>query len=320
MRIIQFVTKQNQRRVGRVENERINVLKNALTTYDLFFRSLLNQATLQETIGQLISNQYEDYAVLIKDRRIRVPVDHPDPYHTWITGTGLTHLGSAASRSAMHQNLSVAEAPDATDSMKMFRMGIENGKMKDNIPAVQPEWFYKGNGLSAVHPEQPLNKPHFALDGGEEPELAGLYIIDPNGNPQRIGFALGNEFSDHKMERINYLYLAHSKLRECSYGPELLLDELPNEIAGKSRILRDNAVLWEKEFFTGEEYMSHNMANLEYHHFKYDLFRQPGDVHVHFLGTSVLSFSDHIETKKGDIFEIESPVFGKPLRNPLTVA
>ncbi len=317
MRLIQFVTKENLRRVGLVEGEKINMLKSVKSTYDLFFRQLQDQTSMQDTVSQLVSGHYENYTSLIDEGRILVPLDHPDPYHTWITGTGLTHLGSANSRSAMHQNLKTAEAPDATDSMKMFRMGIENGKMKENNPAVQPEWFYKGNGLSVVHPGHPISKPHFAMDGGEEPELAGLYIIDPGGTPRRIGFALGNEFSDHKMERINYLYLAHSKLRSSSYGPELLLDELPGKIAGKSRILRDNKILWEKEFFTGEDSMSHNIANLEHHHFKYDLFRQPGDVHVHFLGTSVLSFSDHIEAKAGDVFEIEAPVFGKPLRNTL---
>ena len=38
---------------------------------------------------------------------------------------------------------------------------------------------------------------------------------------------LSNEFSDHVMERQNYLYLAHSKLRSCSFGPELLVGDLP---------------------------------------------------------------------------------------------
>ena len=59
----------------------------------------------------------------------------------------------------------------------------------------------------------------FALDGGEEPELVGLYVIGPDGTPHRLGFALGNEFSDHVTERSNYLYLAHSKLRACAVGP-----------------------------------------------------------------------------------------------------
>jgi hypothetical protein len=32
-------------------------------------------------------------------------------------------------------------------------------------------------------------------------------------HPRRVGFALGNEFSDHTLEKKNYLYLAHSKGR-----------------------------------------------------------------------------------------------------------
>jgi hypothetical protein len=318
-RIIQYKAPSGQRHVGIVKGEKISVLKDASTTYDLFHKSLQQHISPGEMALQLDSGNRESYDDILREKRILVPLDHPDPYHTWITGTGLTHLGSAASRSAMHQKVAAAGAPDATDSMKMFRMGIENGKMQHGIPAVQPEWFYKGNGLSAVHPEQPLHCPSYAMDGGEEPELAGLFVIDPLGNPCRIGFALGNEFSDHKMERINYLYLAHSKLRQCSYGPELLLDELPLEITGTTRIRRKGQVLWEKEFLTGEGNMSHNIANLEYHQFKYELFRQPGDVHVHFLGTSVLSFSDQIETLEGDEFEIESLLFGKALRNPLVL-
>ena len=39
--------------------------------------------------------------------------------------------------------------------------------------------------------------PDFAEDFGEEPELTGLYVIADDGQPYRIGFALGNEFSDH---------------------------------------------------------------------------------------------------------------------------
>ncbi len=319
MRLVQFLTERNQRGVGLADRHRINVLKNIRSTYDLFFLATLDQTTIQNRVHQLASDRYEDYAALIKEKRILVPLDHPDPYHTWITGTGLTHLGSAASRNAMHLSMDPTQNIDITDSMKMFRMGMENGKMKGNTPASQPEWFYKGNGLVSVHPEQPIYLPTYALDGGEEPELAGLYINDARGNPHRIGFALGNEFSDHKMERINYLYLAHSKLRSCSYGPELLLDDLPSKIVGRSRIIRNKAVLWEKEFLTGEGYMTHNFANLEHHHFKYYLFRQPGDVHVHFMGTSVISFADQIEAKKDDIFEIESAVFGKPLRNPLAI-
>jgi hypothetical protein len=131
---------------------------------------------------------------------------------------------------------------------------------------------------------------------------------------------LGNEFSDHVTERVNYLWLAHSKLRVASYGPEILVGELPADIRGTSRIHRGGKVLWEKPFLSGEANMSHTLANLEHHHFKYPIFRQPGDLHVHYFGTATLSFADGLKTEPGDTFEIEAPEFGQPLRNTLSFA
>jgi len=95
---------------------------------------------------------------------------------------------------------------------------------------------------------------------------------------------------------------------------------LPADVRGMSRIVRDGKTLWEKPFLTGETNMSHAIANLEHHHFKYRLFRRPGDVHVHFYGTATLSFSEGIETRAGDVFEIEAPPFRLPLRSPLARA
>ena len=121
-------------------------------------------------------------------------------------------------------------------------------------------------------------------------------------------------------ERINYLFLAHSKLRETSFGPELLVGELPADVRGTSRIRRGGRVIWEKPFLSGEANMSHTFANLEHHHFKYGLFRQPGDLHVHMFGTATLSFADGIRAEPGDVFEIEAAPFGLALRNPLAQA
>lgn len=244
-----------------------------------------------------------------------LPVSHPDPGHLHLTGTGLTHLGSAAARDAMHAKLESAE--NLTDSMKMFRMGIEGGRPVPGDVGAQPEWFYKGNGHAAVAPGEALEAPGFAEDGGEEPEIAGIYLIGPDGTPHRIGWTLGNEFSDHVTERVNYLWLAHSKLRAASFGPEILLGDLPPDIRGTSRILRGGEVIWEKPFLSGEGNMSHTIANLEHHHFKYGIFRHPGDLHVHFFGTATLSFADGVKTEDGDLFEIEAADFGQPLRNGL---
>lgn len=237
---------------------------------------------------------------------------HDDPTHLHATGTGLTHLGSADTRNQMH-----GDAADVTDSMRMFREGLEGGRPEGDAPGVQPEWFYKGNGHTMVNPDSPIPAPDFGLDAGEEPELAGIYLIDRSGTPVRLGFALANEFSDHVLEKRNYLLLAHSKLRPFSIGPALRVGPAPSDIRGVSRIWRGGECLWSKAFRTGEANMSHSLSNLEHHHFKYDLFRHPGDVHVHMFGTATLSFADGIRCRDGDIFEIEAEGFGPPLRNPL---
>ncbi|MBB5710228.1 AraD1 family protein [Sphingomonas xinjiangensis] len=243
------------------------------------------------------------------------PISHEDPAHLVMTGTGLTHLGSAEGRDKMHREAASAETQ--TDSMRMFLEGVEGGKPAAGKAGQQPEWFYKGDGTQLVGPGEPLAMPAFAQDGGEEPELAGIYLIGPDGTPHRLGLCLANEFSDHVTERHNYLWLAHSKLRQAALGPELLVGEAPRDVRGASRIVRNGETLWEKPFLSGEDNMSHSLANLEYHHFKYALFRRPGDIHVHFFGTATLSFSDGIRTQEGDVFEIEAAPFTLPLRNPL---
>jgi hypothetical protein len=259
-----------------------------------------------------------DIAAELAAGRLTSPIDHGDPAHLIMTGTGLTHLGSAEGRDKMHR--AAADAEKQTDSMRMFLEGVEGGKPAEGARGQQPEWFYKGDGSGLVAPGAALTMPDFAQDGGEEPELAGIYMIGPDGTPFRLGLCLANEFSDHVTERHNYLWLAHSKLRQASLGPELLVGTLPEHIEGMSRIYRDGEVLWEKPFLSGEANMSHGIANLEAHHFKYDLFRRPGDVHVHFFGTATLSFADGLATREGDVFEIEAAPFTLPLRNTLTKA
>jgi hypothetical protein len=259
-----------------------------------------------------------DIAAALAEGRVLAPIDHPDPAHLILTGTGLTHLGSAEGRDKMHKAAQAGE--QLTDSMRMFLMGVEGGKPADGAIGAQPEWFYKGDGSHVVGHGAPLTSPAFAKDGGEEPEIAGVYIIGPDRTPHRLGFCLANEFSDHVIERGNYLWLAHSKLRQAALGPELLTGELPADVRGASRIVRDGQTVWEKPFLSGEANMSHTIANLEHHHFKYDLFRRPGDVHVHFFGTATLSFSDGLQTQLGDIFEIEAAPFLYPVRNPLAQA
>ncbi|MCJ7549519.1 MAG: FAH family protein [Anaerolineae bacterium] len=325
MRIIQFLDLEGTHRVGIVRDaETVDALAGEQTVYSLALEAIRNSKSLTQVLSEQTAGRHVDYAALVAERRILAPLDHPDPAHTLVTGTGLTHLGSADARDAMHKadQAAVAGAPaePLTDSMRMFRMGIEGGKPAPGETGVQPEWFYKGDGGIVTAPYRPLLGPAFALDGGEEPEIAGLYVVGFDGTPHRLGFALGNEFSDHVMEKQNYLYLAHSKLRPCTFGPELRLGELPKDIRGSSRILRADSVIWEKPFLSGEANMSHTIANLEYHHFKYRQFCRPGDVHVHFFGTATLSFAEGITLIPGDEMEIEAQSFGRPLRNALATS
>ena len=284
------------------------------SVYALASEALNANTTLSSLLDKHGYGEEIDLVDALLHKRILTPVDHSDSARVFLTGTGLTHLGSADARDRMHAK---AHSADASDSMKMFRMGLEGGKPEPGQAGVQPEWFYKGDGRSIVAPESPLPSPEFAADAGEEPELAGIYLIAADGTPCRLGFTLANEFSDHIMERTNYLYLAHSKLRCASLGPELLVGELPADIRGTARITRSGQTVWEKPFLTGEANMSHHVRNLEHHHFKYELFRRPGDLHVHFFGTATLSFADGIKAQEGDIFEIEAQPFLLPLRNPL---
>jgi len=212
-----------------------------------------------------------------------------------------------------------AESAAVTDSARMYQLGVEGGRPAPGTIGVSPEWFYKGCGTVLRAHGEPLHAPNFGGDGGEEPEIAGAYIIDRDGRPRRVGFMQANEFSDHVTEKRNYLYLAPSKLRECAIGPELVLDQEFNLIPGVVSIERAGGVLWSKQIATGEEKMCHSLANIEHHHFKYPAHRRPGDAHVHFYGADAFSFGAGITLEDGDLMRVSFEGFGRPLQNPILI-
>jgi hypothetical protein len=319
IQLVQFLQANGDRAIALASEQPglLRVIDGYARVYDLALAAIRAHETLATFVQSRLSRSSVDYDRVIAEQRLLPPLDHPDPAHCLVSLTGLTHIGSAHSRDQMHAALA---SGSATDSSRMFQIGVAGGKPAAGQIGAQPEWAYKGDGRCVVAPEQALTQPAFADDGGEEAEIAGLYIIAEDGSPWRVGFALGNEFADHVLERQNYLYLAHSKLRECSFGPALLVGELPESMRGEVRIRRHEAVIWSSPFETGEAHMCHSIANLEYHHFKYDLFRRPGDVHVHFFGANGVSFGAGVQTRDGDVFEIDLPLFGRPLRNGLRVA
>lgn len=318
LRLLQYRGDHGQRRVIAAAAEEAWFVPGVASVREVAGQAVRGGMDLAACIASAGRGDPVDPAASLAAGRLMAPIDHEDPAHLILSGTGLTHLGSAEGRDRMHKAAAAGSA--LTDSMRIFLEGLEGGRPAAGELGQQPEWFYKGDGSQLVGPGEALIMPRFARDGGEEPELAGIYLIGADGQPHRLGFALANEFSDHVTERHNYLWLAHSKLRPAALGPELLLGPLPASVDGVSRIRRDGEIVWERPFLTGEANMSHTIANLEAHHFKYDLFRRPGDIHVHFFGTATLSFADGLSTAVGDVFEISAAPFALPLINPLARA
>jgi hypothetical protein len=318
------------RRVALVEEPNLRCLTGVQSVYELAQRCLNSRRGLSEESMAIARGETLAYDAIYagtSDWRLLAPIDVPgEPSRLLVAGTGLTHLGSAKDRQAMHAADSLkaaaklAEAAETvTDSMRMFQWGVEGGRPKEGELGTAPEWFYKGNGSILRGPFEPLTAPPYAEECGEEAEIAGIYIIGDDGAPYRIGMTPGNEFSDHKFEKHNYLNLAGSKLRTCSVGPELIVGADFKSVDGEARILRGSEIVWSKAIATGEENMCHSLVNLEHHHFKFESHRLPGDVHVHFFGAHSLSFGDGVVLHDGDWMEVRYRGFGRALRNPIRI-
>jgi hypothetical protein len=321
MHLVQ-IARGDQRAVAVVEGKSLHLLRDCTRIYDLALSAIHRGKSLTDTVRGVACSDRLDYESVYEGKtawRLLVPIDHPDdPARVTVSGTGLTHKVSAESRAAMHGEL----AAQSTDSMRMYQMGKDGGRPAPGSIGVQPEWFYKGNGTILRTCMEELVVPPYAEDGGEEPEIAGIYLIADDGQPYRLGFALGNEFSDHTMERQNYLYLAPSKLRNCSLGPELIVGSATHfaNLSGSVAVEREGSVFWQHAIHSGEVNMCHSLANLEHHHFKYEMHRRPGDVHIHFFGADAFSFGENVALKDGDLMEVAFSEFGKPLRNPIRFA
>jgi hypothetical protein len=335
MRLIQL-SGPDGRRVGHVEDGAIRLLGaggpagGPQSIYELTQEALSAARSLGETVVRALSSELLDYDAIYSLPleplalagapewwRILPAIDHPaEPARCMVSGTGLSHTASARNRQAMH----APAAGETTDSMRMFQWGIAGGRPGPGEIGVSPEWFYKGTGSSLRAHGETLEAPAYAEDGGEEPEIAGVYVIDAAGQPRRIGMTAGNEFSDHQFEKRNYLYLAASKLRSCAIGPELVVDPEFQHVPGEVAIERAGEVVWSKPIETGERSMCHSLANLEHHHFKFAAHRRPGDVHVHFFGADAFSFGDGVRLVDGDVMQVRWAGFGRALRNPLRIA
>jgi hypothetical protein len=255
LHLVQISKGSSSRRVAIVDEPRLHCLTGVQSVYELSQLCLDHGRQLSEHAVAVANGEVLDYDEIYagtSEWRLLAPIDVPDsPSRLMIAGTGLTHLGSAKERQAMHLVDAANAAETVTDSMRMFQWGIEGGRPADGEIGIAPEWFYKGNSFMLQAPFAPLTIPAYAEDGGEEAEVAGIYVIGEDGTPYRIGMATGNEFSDHQFEKRNYLNLAGSKLRTCSLGPELVVGAGVQAVAGEVRIERGDETIWSKKVATG---------------------------------------------------------------------
>lgn len=319
LRLVQIAHPVQGRRVAVVNEPQLRLLRSVTSIFDLATRAIATGKKIADLVASLSTAEeinYDEVYAGRSDWKLLSPIDHPtEPARCLVTGTGLTHKASADNRQSMHGAAKTDEP--LTDSMRMYRIGLEGGRPKPREIGAQPEWFYKGCATVLRAPGESLDVPNHGFDGGDEAEIAGIYLIGPDGAPYRIGLAQSNEFSDHVLEAQNYLYLAASKLRACALGPEMVINPDISLIRGVVSIERAGRVIWQSDVRSGEANMSHTIANLEHHHFKNDTHRRPGDLHVHFFGADVFSFRDRLVLQDGDVMVVSFDGFGRALRNPL---
>jgi len=319
IRLVQLIQGSGNRKLAVVKEPFLVFLNNIASVYHLSLKAIESGENLHSIIESNLSGEKIEYDAVYNGRsewKLLPSFDNPDtPSNCIVSGTGLTHHSSALNRNVMHQT----QTGTLTDSMKVYQWGVEGGKPGKGKIGIQPEWFYKGTGSILRAHGDILRVPSYGNDGGEEPEIAAVYIIDRQGHPVRIGFTTGNEFSDHVMEKKNYLYLAPSKLRNCSIGPELVITQEFTDLKGNVHVYRNGTELWSSAVKTGETNMAHSLENLEYHHFKYADHRQPLQAHVHFFGTGAFSFGAGIQLQTGDKMEVRWNGMGRALINPIEI-
>ncbi|BBI64394.1 hypothetical protein HSBAA_57000 [Vreelandella sulfidaeris] len=166
-------------------------------TYTLANRAISAGQPMSDAITAAMTDTRLDYQALVDDKRLLPPLTHPDPAHCLVTGTGLTHLGSADTRSAMHaqsQKQAQAAEEDMTDSMRMFKLGVEGGKPNAGEMGAQPEWFYKGDGQCVMAPEAEIPRRHSRKMLARSPSLPAFTLLARRVYPGESGMRLVTSF------------------------------------------------------------------------------------------------------------------------------
>jgi len=283
-RLVQIIHPEYGRRVALVNGDELHLLSSYRSAYAFAMAAIETGQRLRETLSTDLSGivlDYREVHALHSGWRFLPSFDHPtDPACCLVSGCANAHGSDASGLAA-------------------------------------PPWFAKGNGIHLRAHGEPLTIPRFAAGGAEEAELAGVYLIGPDGAPRRVGLTPGNEFADPAMAAKDARLLSRAKLRSCAIGPELALDAEFLDVAGSVAVERGGSAIWSKEIRTGEKHTAFGLEQIEQHHFEFEAHGIPGDAHIHFLGGSVSSFGDGVVLEDGDEVVIQWEGFGRPLRNSI---
>ena len=105
LRIVQLSHPVHGRRVAVVSEPDLRLLQNCSTVFELARLAIQSNEPLSNHIEQLDSGdrlEYDDVYNGRSDWQLLSPIDHPEPSRCFVTGTGLTHKGSADNRQSMH--------------------------------------------------------------------------------------------------------------------------------------------------------------------------------------------------------------------------
>ena len=178
-RLVQIEHPVKGRRVALVDGATLRLLATHRSVYAFATSALQTGLPLQRLIAEDISQlslPYDEIYELRSEWRILPAFDHPDePSRCLVSGTGLTHLSSGTARATTQEDAKI------TDGMRLYQTGVENGRPAPGVVGAVPEWFYKGSGSILGGHGDPLVVPNYARGGGEEAELAAVYLVDPEG-------------------------------------------------------------------------------------------------------------------------------------------
>lgn len=237
-----------------------------------------------------------------------------NPYAFTLWGAGVTHLRSARAR---EEESKAARGRPASFYDLIYQEGVKGGNPKKGRGA-RPEIFYKADGYYTVGPNDAVRIAPTAKRCVPEPEIVSYYRDD--GGWKRIGYTLGNDFSDQGWESENPLYLPHAKVQLglAAVGPVFVTADDPlfdsREIAIRCRVFRGKSVLLDSgSLRTGEKHMAHSLRNLELHLFDNRPLR-PGEIRGLYWGTPAVF---KIPLKPGDRIEIAASSGLGTLVNPV---